>query len=64
MIAFLLKRLMQGLVVMFVISVISFSIQDNLGDPLRDLVGQSVSEEERQLMRDQMGLNDPFLVQY
>ncbi len=49
---------------MFVISVISFSIQDNLGDPLRDLVGQSVSEEERQLMRDKMGLNDPFLVQY
>lgn len=49
---------------MFVISVISFSIQDNLGDPLRDLVGQSVSEEERQLMREEMGLNDPFLVQY
>lgn len=49
---------------MFVISVISFSIQDNLGDPLRDLVGQSVSEEERQLMRDDMGLNDPFFVQY
>lgn len=64
MIAFLLKRLMQGLVVMFVISVISFSIQDNLGDPLRALVGQSVSEEERQIMRDEMGLNDPFLEQY
>lgn len=64
MIAFLLKRLMQGLIVMFVISVISFSIQDNLGDPLRALVGQSVSEEERQALRDEMGLNDPFFVQY
>lgn len=49
---------------MFVISLISFSIQDNLGDPLRALVGQSVSEEVRQEMRDEMGLNDPFLVQY
>lgn len=49
---------------MFVISVISFSIQNNLGDPLRELVGQAVSEEQRQALRDEMGLNDPFLEQY
>lgn len=49
---------------MFVISLISFSIQDNLGDPLRALVGQSVSEEERQALRDELGLNDPFMEQY
>ncbi len=55
---------MQGLVVMFVISLISFSIQDNLGDPLREMVGQSVSEAEREVLRDELGLNDPFLVQY
>ena len=64
MIAFLVKRFGQALVVMFVISLISFSIQDNLGDPLRELLGQSVSEAERQVLRDEMGLNDPFLVQY
>lgn len=64
MLLFLLKRLFQGLLVMFVISIISFSIQDNLGDPLRELVGQSVSEAERQVLRDELGLNDPFLVQY
>jgi peptide/nickel transport system permease protein len=49
---------------MFVISVVAFSIQDNLGDPLRELVGQSVSEAQRQILRDQMGLNDPFLTKY
>ncbi len=49
---------------MFIISVISFSIQDNLGDPLREMLGQSVSESERELMRDKMGLNDPFFTQY
>lgn len=64
MIAFFIKRFIQAVVVMFVISLISFSIQDNLGDPLRELVGQSVSEEQRQALRDEMGLNDPFLVQY
>ena len=55
---------MQATLVMFVISLIGFSIQDNLGDPLRELLGQSVSEAERQALRDEMGLNDPFLVQY
>lgn len=64
MFAFLVKRTFQAIVVMFIISIISFSIQDNLGDPLRELVGQSVSEEERQELRDELGLNDPFLVQY
>lgn len=64
MIAFLIKRTLQAMVVMFVISLISFSIQDNLGDPLRELVGVSVSEAERDKLRDDLGLNDPFLVQY
>lgn len=64
MLAFLVRRIAQAMVVMFVISLISFSIQDNLGDPLRELVGQSVSEEARQAMRDEMGLNDPFFTQY
>ena len=63
-IAFLLRRGVQAVIVMFVISLIGFSIQENLGDPLRELVGQSVSEEVRDEMRAEMGLDDPFLVQY
>jgi len=62
--AFLIRRSAQAVIVMLVISVIGFSIQDQLGDPLRELVGQSVSEAERDAMRDRMGLNDPFWVQY
>ncbi len=49
---------------MLVISVIAFSIQDNLGDPLREMVGVSVSEAERERLRDEMGLNDPFFEKY
>jgi len=64
LVAFMIKRLLQAVLVMVVISLIGFSIQDNLGDPLRELVGQSVSEAEREALRDEMGLNDPFLVQY
>ncbi|GMG81961.1 ABC transporter permease [Paralimibaculum aggregatum] len=63
-IAFLLRRSVQAALVMLVISIIGFSIQDNLGDPLRELVGQSVSEAERDQLREKLGLNDPFWVQY
>jgi len=63
-VAFFIKRFFQAIVVMFVISVIGFSIQDNLGDPLREMVGVSVSVEEREALREEMGLNDPFFVQY
>ncbi|WP_318472666.1 ABC transporter permease [Photobacterium leiognathi] len=64
MFTFLVKRLYQALIVMFVISLVAFAIQDNLGDPLRELVGQSVSEAERQQLRDDLGLNDPFITKY
>lgn len=64
MLAYLVKRIFQVFIVMFIISLIAFSIQDNLGDPLRELVGQSVSEEVRNKLRDELGLNDSFIVQY
>ncbi|MEE9453357.1 MAG: ABC transporter permease [Paracoccaceae bacterium] len=64
MFAYLVKRLFQAAAVMFVISLISFAIQDNLGDPLRELVGMSVSEETRDELREELGLNDSFIVQY
>ena len=64
MFTFLIKRLFQALIVMFVISLVAFAIQDNLGDPLRELVGQSVSEAERQVLRDELGLNDPYITKY
>lgn len=64
MLAYLIKRVFQAMAVMFAISLIGFAIQDNLGDPLRELVGQSVSEDVRNQLRDELGLNDSFLVQY
>lgn len=61
---FLFNRLAQALVVMFVISLVAFAIQDNLGDPLREMVGQGVSEAQREVLRNQLGLNDPFMIKY
>ena len=64
MLAFLVQRISQAVLVMFVISVIAFAIQDGLGDPLQQMVGMSVSQDERAAIREEMGLNDPLVVQY
>ena len=61
---FLLKRVAQGMLVMFLISLVAFAVQDHLGDPLREMMGEAVSEAEREAMREELGLNDPWLRQY
>lgn len=64
MFAFILRRLGQALIVMLVISFIGFAVKHTVGDPVRDLVGVSVSKEEREALRTELGLNDPFLIQW
>ncbi len=49
---------------MLVISLIGFSIKNEIGDPVRDLVGERVTPAEREALRDELGLNDAFLIQY
>ena len=64
MFAFIVRRIIQAIIVMLVISLVGFSIQHQIGDPVRDLVGERVTPAEREVIRDQLGLNDPFYIQY
>ena len=64
MFAFIVRRIIQSIIVMLVISLVGFSIQFSIGDPVRDLVGERVTPAERKEIRDQLGLNDPFYIQY
>lgn len=64
MLTFLAKRLAQLIVVMLVISFIAFAVQSKLGDPVNELTAQSTSAAEKELLREKLGLNDPFLTQY
>ncbi|WP_027369733.1 ABC transporter permease [Desulfovermiculus halophilus] len=64
MFAFILRRILQAVLVMFVISVIGFAIKHNVGDPVRQITGISVSETEREALRDELGLNDPVYIQF
>ncbi len=64
MFAFILRRILQAFLVMFVISVIGFAIKHNVGDPVRQITGISVSVAEREALRDELGLNDPVYIQF
>jgi peptide/nickel transport system permease protein len=64
MFAFIVRRIIQAILVMLVIGLVGFLIQHQMGDPVRDLVGERVTPAEREVIRDRLGLNDPFYVQY
>lgn len=64
MFAFIIRRLAQAMLVMFVISIIGFGIKYSFGDPVREMVGMSVSAADREALRDKLGLNDPLVVQW
>jgi len=49
---------------MALVSVISFSLFNFVGDPVNNMVGQEATREQRIEMRQQLGLDDPVLVQY
>ena len=61
---FVINRFLQSLFVVLVISLIAFFIQEQLGDPTREMTGQSVTQKEREQLKQELGLNDPFIVQY
>jgi peptide/nickel transport system permease protein len=64
MFAFIIRRSLQAILVMIVISLVGFSIKSSIGDPVRDLVGERVTPLERAAMAEKLGLNDPISEQY
>ena len=64
MIAFVIRRLLQSIVVMLTVGLIAFSLFNYVGDPINNMVGQDTTLEDRAKLRETLGLNDPFVVQF
>lgn len=64
MIAFIIRRLLQSVLVMLTVALIAFALFNYVGDPINNMVGQDTTLEERELLRERLGLNDPFFVQF
>tara|TARA_R110002049_G_scaffold241404_2_gene415266 strand:+ start:168 stop:1148 length:981 start_codon:yes stop_codon:yes gene_type:complete len=64
MFSFIFTRLFQSLIVMLTVGLIAFSLFRYVGDPINNMVGQDTTQEQRNELREGLGLNDPFLVQF
>lgn len=64
MTSFLVRRVGQAALVMILVSAAAFLLFNYVGDPVNNLVGQEASIEDREALRDRLGLNDPAPVQF
>lgn len=64
MIWFVTKRFAQAIAVLIVVALIAFAMFRYLGDPVNMMVGVETSLEQRQKLREQLGLNDTVFVQF
>lgn len=68
MTAYVIRRLLQGIFVVFIVSFVTFFIiQAGPGDPIEQMLGegaQQMTQEDLDRIRDKWGLNDPWYEQY
>ncbi len=64
MLAFILRRLLQAVVVMLTVAFIAFMLFQYVGDPVTNLLGQDATPEQRNQLRADLGLDQPFPMQF
>lgn len=64
MLAFILRRILQSSAVLLAVGLVAFSLFRYVGDPVNAMVGQDTTMEERDALREKLGLNDPAPVQF
>ena len=64
MLAFVLQRLIQAVIVMVTVAFIAFLLFQYVGDPVVFLLGQDATQEQIDQLRADLGLNQPFVVQF
>ncbi|SHG81654.1 peptide/nickel transport system permease protein [Cognatiyoonia sediminum] len=61
---FILKRLFQSIFVMLAVAFLAFSLFRFVGDPVSQMTGVETSVQDQEQLREELGLNDPFVVQF
>ena len=64
MLAFVLRRLVQALLVMLTVAFIAFMLFQYVGDPVTNILGQDATPAQREQLRSDLGLDQPFPVQF
>ena len=64
MLAFLFRRLLQAIIVMVSVAFVAFLLFQYVGDPVTFLLGQDATPEQIRQLRADLGLDQPFFVQF
>ena len=64
MLVFILRRLLQAVIVMLTVAFIAFMLFQYVGDPVTGMLGQDATQEQRDELRKDLGLDQPFPVQF
>ena len=64
MVSYIVRRLIQGIFVLVLVSFICFIIFQFLGDPVVTLAGRYATQQQQAEVRKALGLDKPFYVQY
>lgn len=61
----IIKRLLQTVLVLFIVSFLVFSLVQFIpGDPVLSMLGENATPEQVEQLRQELGLDRPFMVQY
>src|SRR6476619_4786952 len=61
---FVMRRVLLGLLVLFIVSVVVFASTQALGDPARAILGRNATPESLAALRSKLDLDQPAVVQY
>ncbi len=64
MLAYILRRVFQSLIVLLAVGLVAFAMFNFVGDPVDNMLGQERTQADIERLRQQLGLDQPFLVQY
>jgi peptide/nickel transport system permease protein len=64
MLAFILRRLAQAVIVMLTVAFLAFMLFQYVGDPVAQMLGQDATQEQREALKRDLGLDQPFPVQF
>jgi peptide/nickel transport system permease protein len=64
MLAFILRRLFQAVLVMLAVAFVAFSLFNYVGDPVNLMLGQDATPEQREDLRRDLGLDQPTYIQF
>ena len=64
MLPFILRRLVQAVLVMLTVAFIAFMLFQYVGDPVTNILGQDATPQQRQQLRADLGLDRAFPVQF